>query len=304
MDHVLKEIIEKATSVRDTQFSMMIRNVLSIHQQERGKGVIGDSIVKEGLVRVKQGRKLILVGDLHGDLQSLALILQKSGFLDDLSSIIVFLGDYGDRGRESVEVYYVTLYLKMRYPDRIILMRGNHEGPDSMSFHPHDLPDQLLIKFGNTSQLIYTQLHSLFDLMYHSVIIQNSYLILHGGVPTNFKTVDDIAIANKTNMKTRHLEEILWNDPREMEGSQPSVRGYGNYFGKDVTERALKVVNTKALIRAHEVCDGFKVDHGGLVLTLFSCKIPYGNKDAAYLEINQDSYNFNAEELSRIVELI
>ena len=68
---------------------MMIRNVLSIHQQERGKGVIGDSIVKEGLVRVKQGRKLILVGDLHGDSQSLALILQKSGFLDDLSSIIV-----------------------------------------------------------------------------------------------------------------------------------------------------------------------------------------------------------------------
>jgi protein phosphatase len=304
MDHVLKEIIEQASSVTDVEFSMLLKNASLIQKQERSKGVIGDSIVKEGLVRIKQGRKLILVGDLHGDLQSLAAILQKSEFLNDLSSIIVFLGDYGDRGRESIEVYYVILYLKTRYPDRVILMRGNHEGPDSMPFHPHDLPDQFLIKFGEAGQLIYAKLRILFDLMYHGVILENSYLILHGGVPTNFKTMNDIATANKTNAETGYLEEILWNDPREIEGSQPSARGYGKYFGKDVTERALKIANAKALIRAHEVCDGFKVDHDGLVLTLFSCRAPYGTKNAAYLPINQNSYNLNAEELSRIVELI
>ncbi|MEE8133177.1 MAG: metallophosphoesterase family protein [Nitrososphaerales archaeon] len=301
---MLEEIIEKSMSVTYTEFSMLIKNMSLIQQQERSEGVTCDSTVKGGLVRVKQGRKLILVGDLHGDLQSLALILEKSGFLEDLSNIMIFLGDYGDRGRESVEVYYVVLYLKARYPNRVILMRGNHEGPESMPFYPHDLPDAFLIKFGKAGELIYTKLRSLFDLMYHGVVLENSYLILHGGVPTNFHTIDDIATANKTNAETRYLEEILWNDPREIEGSQPSARGYGKYFGKDLTERALKIVNVKALIRAHEVCDGFKVNHKGLVLTLFSCKAPYGNKSAAYLAINQNNYNLNAEELSRIVELI
>lgn len=301
---MLKEIIEKATSINDAEFSMLIKNASFIQQQERNDGIIGDSIVKEGLVKVRQGRKLILVGDLHGDLQTLTIILKKSGFLDDLSSIIVFLGDYGDRGKESVEVYSVILYLKTRYPDRVILMRGNHEGPESMPFYPHDLPDQLLIKFGNASELIYKKLRVLFDLMYHGVLLENSYLILHGGVPTDLRTINDIATANKTNTQTRYLEEILWNDPKEIEGSQPSARGYGKYFGKDVTEKALKIVNARALIRAHEVCNGYKVNHDGKVLTLFSCKAPYGNRDAAYLAINQNSYNLDAEELSRIVELI
>lgn len=304
MDHVLKEIIEKATRVTNAELSMLISNVSSILQRERSEGVMSDAIVKEGLVRVKQGRKLILVGDLHGDLQSLAIILQKSGFLDEFSSMIIFLGDYGDRGIESVEVYHVILYLKSQFPDRVILIRGNHEGPESMPFYPHDLPDQLRMKFGSNAEMVYTKLRSLFDLMYHCVLLENSYLILHAGVPSSFSTMDEIANASKTNVKTKHLEEILWNEPREIKGTMPSARGYGKFFGKDVTERALSIANAKALIRAHEVCNGFKVNHGGLVLTLFSCRAPYGNSDAAYLAINQRNYGFDAEGLSRIVELI
>ncbi|MEM2760010.1 MAG: metallophosphoesterase [Nitrososphaerales archaeon] len=301
---MLKGIIDRSRLVTDVDFSLLVKNTSTMQAQERQGGMSGDSIVKEGLVRIKKGRKLIFVGDLHGDIDSLAVILQKSGFLNDLSSIIVFLGDYGDRGAESVEVYYVILYLKTRFPDRVILMRGNHEGPESMPFYPHDLPDQCLTKFSSSGEQIYSQLRSLFDLMYHAVILENSYLILHGGVPVNFETVNDLAYASKTNSETKHLEEILWNDPREIEGSEPSARGYGKYFGKDVTERALRLVNARALIRAHEVCNGFKVNHDGRVLTIFSCKAPYGNRDAAYLVVNRNSYNLNADELSRTVELI
>ena len=297
---MLKEIIEKTYLVTDTEFSFLIKNVYSTQLREKSEGLIGDSVVKDGLVRVKQGRKLILVGDL----QTLAAILQKSGFLNDFSSIIIFLGDYGDRGVESVEVYCVILFLKEKYPDRVILMRGNHEAPYSMPFHPHDLLDQFEKKFGKTGQLMYRELHSSFDLMYNGVILENAYIILHGGVPTNFRTLSDIETADKTNEETRYLEEILWNDPREIEGSQLSARGYGKYFGKDITERALELFNGKALIRAHEVCNGFKVNHEGMVLTIFSSKAPYRNKNAAYLVIDKNSYNFNAEELSKKAELI
>jgi len=301
---VLKNIIEKAVLSSDAEFSALVKQVASIQKQERSDGIVCDSIVDGGLVRVKQGRKLILVGDLHGDLQSLTTILQKSSFIDDLSSIIIFLGDYGDRGQESVEVYYVTLYLKSRFSDRVILMRGNHEGPADLPFFPHDLPDQITAKFGNAGSVVYQELRTLFDLMYHGVLLENSYLILHGGVPVTVSSISDIANANKTHPKNRHLEEILWNDPREIRGSQPSDRGYGRYFGKDITEQALKITNTKALIRAHEPCNGFKLNHDGLVLTLFSCKAPYGNANASYLPISQKDCNLDAEDLAKIVELI
>ena len=301
---MLKNIIEKALTTSDMEFSALIRNITSIQKQERSDGFVGDSTVEEGLVRVKQGRKLILVGDLHGDLQSLTTILQKSGFVDDLSSMIIFLGDYGDRGQESVEVYYVTLYLKSIFSDRVILMRGNHEGPNDLPFLPHDLPDQINAKFGNAGSAIYYELRMLFDLLYHGVLLENSYLILHGGVPVNFGSTSDIAHASKTHPKVRYLEEILWNDPREIKGSEPSDRGYGRYFGKDVTERALKITNTKALIRAHEPCNGFRVNHDWLVLTLFSCKAPYGNANASYLTVNPKNCNLDAEGLAKIVELI
>jgi protein phosphatase len=303
MNVVLKNIIEKAVSTSDSEFSTLVRNVASIQKQERSNGIVGDSAVNEGLVRVKQGCKLILVGDLHGDLQSLTTILHRSGFIDDLSSIIVFLGDYGDRGQESVEVYYVTLYLKSKFSDRVILMRGNHEGPIDLPFMPHDLPDQIIEKFGNTGSVVYQELRTLFDLMYHGVLMENSYLILHGGVPVTFSSVDDIANANKTHPKIGHLEEILWNDPLEIKGSEPSARGYGRYFGKDVTEQALRITNTETLIRAHEPCNGFKLNHDGLVLTLFSCKVPYGNTNGAYLTIDQNNCDLDAEGLARIVEL-
>lgn len=301
---MLKNIIEKAVSSSYMEFSTLVRQVASIQKQERIDGITGDSIAEEGLVKVKQGRKLILVGDLHGDLQSLTTILQKSGFVDDLSSIIIFLGDYGDRGEESVEVYYVVLYLKSRFSDRVILMRGNHEGPTDLPFFPHDLPDQITAKFGDAGSVVYQELRTLFDSMYHGVLLENSYLILHGGVPITFSSISDIANANKTHPKVKHLEEILWNDPKEIKGSYPSARGYGRYFGKDITEKALQITNTKVLIRAHEPCNGFRLNHDGLVLTIFSCKAPYGNANASYLPISQKDYNLDAEGLAKIVELI
>lgn len=301
---MLKNIVDKALTTNDAEFSALIRNIISIQKQERSDCIVGDSTVEEGLVKVKQGRKLILVGDLHGDLQSLTTILQRSGFIDDLSSIIIFLGDYGDRGQESVEVYYVTLYLKSRFSDRVILMRGNHEGPNDLPFLPHDLPDQIDEKFGNAGSAIYKELRTLFDLMYNGVLLENSYLILHGGVPVTFGSINDIANASKTHPTTRYLEEILWNDPREIKGSEPSDRGYGRHFGKDVTEKALKITNTKTLIRAHEPCNGFRVDHDGLVLTLFSCKAPYRNTNASYLAVSPKNWNLDAENLAKIVELI
>ncbi|MEM1814057.1 MAG: metallophosphoesterase [Thermoplasmatales archaeon] len=139
---------------------------------------------------------------------------------------------------------------------------------------PHDLPDQIIARFGSAGSAIYQELRTLFDLMYHGVLLENSYLILHGGVPVTFSSVSDIAKANKTHPRIRYLEEILWNDPREeLEGFVPNIRGEGTYFyGNDVTLDFLKNNSLKGIIRGHEVADGFRLEMNERIITVFSSR--------------------------------
>lgn len=286
------------SSIDRAEFLSLLDNVMTIIKKERASARIGYNSIDGGLVRVSSFKELILIGDVHGDLNTLLTILEMVKFMDG-HSILLFLGDYGDRGIMSVEVYYTLLYLKSRYPDRLIMLKGNHEGPMDLPFYPHDLPVMLEDKFGTHATQIYLRLRELFDLMYIGVLLDGLMLVLHGGVPINLNSLDDIAYAERMHPKrSSNLQEILWNDPREIQGYRPSARGYGYYFGKDITEHALDIVGAKLLVRAHEPCKGYKVNHDGLVLTLFSCKEPYGNDRASYMSISKDEYKVLVDDYS------
>jgi protein phosphatase len=109
---------------------------------------------------------------------------------------------------------------------------------------------------------------------------------LHGGVPSQAKSIDDIAFAQQKHPTESHLEEILWSDPEEnLTGTHPSPRGAGKLFGKDVTEKFLRMLDVRMLVRGHEPAEaGYKINHDGRVLTLFSRRgEPYYNSKAACL---------------------
>jgi hypothetical protein len=273
------------------EFLQLVENGIQLLATEDGR--VGNLRMTGRLIEAPPVGEAIIVGDLHGDLESLTHILEDSNFLGKARSgrdvLLVFLGDYGDRGSHSPEVYYVVLKLKALFPERVVLMRGNHEGPYDLLASPHDLPIQMNRKFGENGSEAYLKLRELFNHLYTGVLIEERYVFLHGGVPSQATNVNDIAYAHEKHPRERHLEEILWNDPwKGIKGTIASPRGAGRLFGEDVTNKLLAMLNVKALIRGHESCpDGYKSMHGGRVLTLFSRKgPPYNNTFGAYLRLD------------------
>ncbi|TET63434.1 serine/threonine protein phosphatase [Candidatus Aerophobetes bacterium] len=300
----MEELARKASSCSVDEFCHLIRGVISSLTEEKSKSLRGAVKREGGLIYLPSKGKVLVIGDLHGDLDSLVFILKSSKLLERLTRendvFAVFLGDYGDRGSYPAEVYHIVLTLRSIFREKIVMLRGNHEGPEDMTFRPHDLPYFLRRRFGEGWRKVYVELRQLFDLLYHSAVVEGKYLMLHGGLPENVNSLSDIAWAHDAHPAKSYLEEILWNDPGEEEMSSPSPRGAGRIFASKVTNTTLNRLGVKTLIRSHEPCDGTAVQQKGRILTLFSRKgPPYYNSQAAYLEIDLAREAMDAYELAR-----
>lgn len=294
----LAEVLEDSKEVDAQAFLSLTEEVRKLHEEEREEESMGIADVRGGLVTLPAEGRAFLLGDIHGDLDSLETMLEGIGEEMGREDFLVFLGDYGDRGAYSPEVYHAVLSIKEDRPDRTVLLRGNHEGPDDLRFRPYDLPGQFDRKFAGRGSEVHQEVRDLWGTFYDAVWVRDRYVVLHGGVPTEASSVEEVARASETHPETPHLTEMLWNDPMEgLEGRSRSPRGVGWQFGSDVTADFLELFSAKVLIRAHQVVRGVETAHDGRVLTLFSCKGPYGLDRAAYLEIDLDS-SLTANELS------
>jgi len=283
--------VKQAMEIPANGFNKLVAEARRLLEKERGR--VGNFEIVGKLVKMKPIGEALVIGDLHGDLESLIQIMQQSEILQRMEKsqlvFLIFLGDYGDRGEFSAEVYYTVLSLKLQHPTQVVLMRGNHEGPSDLLASPHDLPMQFQSRFGKEWAEAYLGVLELFPLLYNSVLVEERYLIVHAGLPQQASTIKDFAYAHTKHPQVAFLEDMLWSDPQEsLEGTSASARGAGRLFGKDVTTAVLRALKVKILIRGHEPCsEGFKIDHDGKVLTLFSRKgPPYFNTYGAYLDVN------------------
>ena len=304
----LSTIVKEAFESPRGEFQKIVEEATSILSSEDGQ--VGNLHVIGRLVKIKPEGNALIIGDLHGDLESLIHILEESMILRRMQSasdqIIVFLGDYGDRGPLSAEVYYIVLKLKLHFPKQVVLLRGNHEGPKDLVASPHDLPTQLQMKFGQTWTQAYKKLLMLHQRLYTASAVQDKYLIIHGGLPTQARTLDDLAFAHLKHPKQALLEDMLWSDPDEAtDQTRPSPRGAGKLFGKKMTDETVHRLNFKVLIRGHEPCqEGFKINHDGKILTLFSRKgPPYFNDHGAYLDLNLSERVQEAKQLVHSIHM-
>jgi len=284
----LSLIVKESLAVQSDDFVKIVESAISLLREENGR--IGNLTISGRLVKLEPLGEAVVVGDLHGDLKSLINILKSSAFIQRMASskdaTLIFLGDYGDRGAYSAEVYYIVLRLKLAFPEQVILMRGNHEGPEDLMASPHDLPRQFQHRFQKKWGAAYAKTRELSAYLYNAVLVEGRYLMVHGGLPSKLNDIEDLARAHMTHPEQEFLEDLLWSDPSEnVQNVSPSPRGAGKLFGKKVTENALRKVNAQILIRGHEPCqEGFKINHDGKVLTLFSRKgSPYFNEHGAFL---------------------
>ncbi|AIF83457.1 putative phosphohydrolase [Candidatus Nitrososphaera evergladensis SR1] len=306
----MSQIVRLSATAGPSEFSQVLEQGISALKEEQKRGAIAGGTVTGGLVEIKDYDQLVVLSDLHGDSQALFQILDAVNyekFLSGPENKMVFLGDYVDRGSDSIGVLYAICYLKHAHPDSVILMRGNHEAPSEFPFPSHDLPYDIEDRFGAGAKAIYGRILALFGLLTLATVVQGRLLLVHGGLPTD--ALGDwrqaIATAQKSHLKNRVMEELLWNDPRPLgEEWEPSWRGIGRHFGSAVTKRWLADTNTKVVVRGHEPCHGYRIDHHSMMLTLFSCRQAYPGFGAAYISAGKndlDSVN-DADDLAKFVK--
>ena len=245
--------------------------------------LVGEAKEKLGkpLLPTREVNRAVFVGDTHTAVDVTQTVFDK--FYED-ADLVVFLGDYVDRGNTGIENLGLITSKFLEDPKRIIMLRGNHESPLTNPYY--GFLDEVTEKLGKAG---YEQFKDFFQAMPYAVVV-NNYLCVHGGIANTLNDVSEIAglPSPDVNPDDPVAFQLLWNDPRDMvDGFIPSVRGDGAYYyGNDVTKRFLENNLLKGIIRGHEVVDGFRDDMDGKVITVFSSR--YHGTSAGILVLNQD----------------
>jgi len=207
-------------------------------------------------------------GDLHGQFQDLIELFRIGGRPPDTNYL--FMGDYVDRGYHSVETFSLVVCLKIRYKDRVTILRGNHESKEINRIY--GFFDECLKKYGNEG--VWKQFSDVFSYLPLTALINNDIFCLHGGLSPSVESLDSVRNLNRYQDVPHEgpMCDLLWSDPDDSKtGWGISPRGAGYTFGPDISQSFLHKNKLKLVARAHQlVMDGYQRAHENRVVTIFS----------------------------------
>ncbi|KAJ5888241.1 Serine/threonine-protein phosphatase PP-Z [Penicillium taxi] len=208
-----------------------------------------------------------IVGDVHGQYTDLIRLFEMCGFPP--SSNYLFLGDYVDRGKQSLETILLLLCYKLKYPENFFLLRGNHECANVTRVYGFydECKRRCNIKIWKTFV-------DTFNCLPIAGIVAGKIFCVHGGLSPSLSHMDDIrGIARPTDVPDYGLlNDLLWSDPADMEEDwEPNERGVSYCFGKKVIMNFLQRHDFDLVCRAHMVVeDGYEFYQDRVLVTVFS----------------------------------
>ncbi|KAJ9400734.1 hypothetical protein DTO282F9_2302 [Paecilomyces variotii] len=208
-----------------------------------------------------------IVGDVHGQYTDLIRLFEMCGFPP--AANYLFLGDYVDRGKQSLETILLLLCYKLKYPENFFLLRGNHECANVTRVYGFydECKRRCNIKVWKT--FIDT-----FNCLPIASIVAGKIFCVHGGLSPSLSHMDDIrGIARPTDVPDYGLlNDLLWSDPADMEEDwEPNERGVSYCFGKKVIMDFLQKHDFDLVCRAHMVVeDGYEFYQDRILVTVFS----------------------------------
>ena len=217
---------------------------------------------------VQLSSPITICGDIHGQFEDLIELFKVGGICPEIQ--FLFLGDYVDRGFSSVETFIYFLLLKIKYEDRITLLRGNHESRQITQVY--GFYDECTRKYGSIN--VWRYCAEVFDYLPLAALVDNKIFCVHGGLSPNLENISDLNKINRI-QEVPHdgvMSDILWSDPeQDMIGYGLSPRGAGYIFGGDAVEKFNHINKIDLVARAHQlVMEGYKMMFSDRLVTVWS----------------------------------
>ncbi|GMI89899.1 type one serine/threonine protein phosphatase 4 [Hibiscus trionum] len=248
-------------------------------KDNRGKGIqLNDSEIRQLCLTAKKlflsqpnllqlEAPINICGDIHGQYSDLLRLFEYGGFPPKTNYL--FLGDYVDRGKQSIETICLLLAYKIMFPDNIFLLRGNHECASINRIY--GFYDECKRRFNVRLWKVFTDC---FNCLPVSAVVDDKILCMHGGLSPDMQSLDQIrAIERPTDVPDQGLLcDLLWADPdRDISGWGENDRGVSYTFGADKVADFLKKHDLDLICRAHQVVeDGYEFFAERQLVTIFS----------------------------------
>jgi len=221
---------------------------------------------------------LKICGDVHGQYHDLLRLFEYGGFPPE--SNYLFLGDYVDRGKQSLETIILLFAYKTKFPENFFLLRGNHECASITRIY--GFYDECKRRYNIK---LWKQFCDVFNCMSVCALIDEKIMCMHGGLSPEISSFDQVRrLVRPTDVPdTGMICDLLWADPdKDIAGWAENDRGVSFIFGPDVVTSFLQKHDMDLICRAHQVVeDGYEFFAKRQLITLFSAPNYCGEFDNA-----------------------
>jgi len=230
---------------------------------------------------------LTVLGDIHGQFSDLLDIFDRTGHPPDIN--LLMLGDYVDRGKQSLETICLLLAYKVKYPENVFLLRGNHECAQITRIY--GFYDECKRRH---SVRLWKSFCGLFNTFPAAALVDDRIMCMHGGLSPELQSFDQIRHMSRPVdvPDTGLLCDLLWSDPdKDVSGWCENDRGVSYIYGSDVVSSFNSRFGLDLIVRGHQVVeDGYEFFAGRGLVTLFSAPNYVGEFDnaAGIMHISDD----------------